>query len=208
MAYKIFAKDYHIYIFSRKNKFNLGDSAKDMAKDPVAAMRALGIGKASVMGVSQGGMIAQHIAIDYPELVEKLVWAVTVSRQNDAVQNVVGRWIEMAEPNDYKGIFTDTAEKSYSEKYLRKYRPLYPILSRMGRPKEWDRFIIQANACICRDAYGALETVRCPTLVIGGDSDKVVGQSASDRNGRSNNGQRIDTIQRSRPCSICRGKGF
>lgn len=36
--------------------------------------------KAEVMGVSQGGMIAQYLAIDYPELVEKLV-LVTSSKQ-------------------------------------------------------------------------------------------------------------------------------
>ena len=51
-----------------------------MAKDQVEVMKKLGISKASIIGVSQGGMIAQCIAIDYPELLDKLVLAVTVSR--------------------------------------------------------------------------------------------------------------------------------
>ena len=48
-----------------------------MADDQAAAMQILGIDKASVLGVSQGGMIAQYLAIDHPGMVEKLILAVT-----------------------------------------------------------------------------------------------------------------------------------
>ena len=63
-AYRKFAKDYKVYIFSRKNQIEEGYSTRDMARDEAEAMKMLGITKASVMGVSQGGMIAQYIAID------------------------------------------------------------------------------------------------------------------------------------------------
>ena len=179
MVYKIFAKNYKVYVFSRKNKLSVGYSTYDMAEDQVAAIKKLGISKAYIMGVSQGGMIAQHIAINYPELVEKLVLAVTVSRQNDTLQNVVGNWIKLAQSNDYKSIFIDTAEKSYSEKRLKKYRLLYPILSKAGKPKSLDRFLIQANACIHHNAFNELGRIQCPTLIIGGDCDNVVGKSSS-----------------------------
>lgn len=132
------------------------------------------------MGVSQGGMIAQYIAIDYPELIDKLVLAVTVSRQNETIQSVIGSWIAMAEANDYKGIIIDTIEKSYSDKNIKKYRLLYPILSRIGKPKDFSRFINQANACIQHNAYSELDKIKCKTLVIGGDSDKVVGKNSSE----------------------------
>ena len=151
-----------------------------MAKDQVEVMKKLGISKASIIGVSQGGMIAQCIAIDYPELLDKLVLAVTVSRQNATVQSVVSNWIAMAEVNNYKGIVIDTVEKSYSDKNIKKYRLLYPILSRIGKPKDFSRFIIQANACIHHDSYNELERIKCNTLVIGGDSDKVVGKNSSE----------------------------
>lgn len=65
-------------------------------------MKALGIAKACVMGVSQGGMIAQYLAIDYPDLVDKLVLAVTLSRQNQAVQNAVDSWMKIAESGIYE----------------------------------------------------------------------------------------------------------
>ena len=180
MMYRDFAKEYKVYVFSRKNQIEKDYSTKNMAKDQVEAIKKLGIYKASFMGVSQGGMIAQYIAIDYPELIDKLVLAVTVSKQNETLQSVVKNWITMAEANDYKGIVIDTAEKSYSDKYIKKYRLLYPILSRVGKPKDLRRFIIQANACIHHNVYNELDKINCQTLVIGGDSDKVVGRNSSE----------------------------
>ena len=179
VMYKCFANRYKVYVFSRKNHLEKGCSTRDMAEDCKTAMVKLGIAQADIIGISQGGMIAQYIAIDYPELVEKLVLAVSLSRQNETVQKVVGSWLKMAESNDYKSIFIDTTEKSYTEKYLKKYRPLYPLLSKIGKPKDFSRFIIQANACIRHNAYDEIEKIKCPTLVIGGDNDKVVGVNSS-----------------------------
>lgn len=180
MMYKDFAKDYRVYVFSRKNQLVEGCSTKEMAMDQAEVMKKLGIFKTSIMGVSQGGMIAQYMAIDHPELIDKLILAVTVSRNNKTIQSVVNGWIEMAKANDYKAIIIDTAEKSYSEKAIKKYRFLYPILSKIGKPKDFTRFIIQANSCIHHNAYNELERIKCNTLVIGGDKDKVVGKTSSE----------------------------
>ena len=179
MAYQIYADDYKVFIFSRKNDLEEGYSTRDMARDQAEAMKTLGIKSANILGISQGGMIAQYLAIDYPEFVEKLVLAVTLSKQNELIQNVVGNWISMAEHNDYKHLMIDTAERSYSERYLKKYRLLYPLLGRMGKPKDFGRFIIQARSCINHNAYPELDKIMCPTLVIGGECDRIVGVDAS-----------------------------
>lgn len=180
MMYKKFAKTHKVYVLSRKNHLENGYLTRDMAADYKTSMMLLGISNADIMGISQGGMIAQYIAIDYPEFVDKLILAVTLSKQNETVQKVVGNWIKMAESKDYKGIFTDTAEKSYTEKRLKKYRPLYPLLSRIGKPKDFGRFIIQATACISHNAYNELDKIKCRTLVIGVEDDKVVGVNSSE----------------------------
>lgn len=177
--YKIFARDYTVYVFSRKNILEQGYSTKDMAADQAAAMKKLGISKASVLGVSQGGMIAQYLAINHSELVEKLVLAVTLCKQNDTIQNVINNWINLAKEDDFKSIFIDTAEKSYSQVKLKSYRPLYPILCKISKPKNLDRFIIQANACINHDTYNEIGKIQCPTFVIGGNDDKIVGIDSS-----------------------------
>lgn len=173
LLYRDFAKDYKVYVFSRKNQLEEIYSTKSMAKDLAEVMKKLGIDKASVIGISQGGMIAQYVAIDYPELVDKLVLAVTLSKQNKTVQSVVSNWITMAKEKDYKKLFIDTMEKSYSDNKLKKYRPLYPILTKIGKPKDFTRFVTQANACINHNAYNELDKIKSETLVIGGKCDKI-----------------------------------
>lgn len=178
--YKVFAKDYRVYVFSRKNHIEEGYSTRDMARDQKIAMDKLGIEKPHIMGISQGGMISQYLAIDYPEVVDKLVIGVSISKQNDTIQQVVKGWITMAKADDYKSLFIDTMEKTFTEEKLKKYRPLYPIISKIGKPKSFKRLLVQADACLSHNAYDELDKIKSPTLVIGGDSDKVVGENTSE----------------------------
>jgi len=150
-----------------------------MARDTKLAMDQLGITSASVMGISQGGMIAQYMAIDYPTCVEKLVLAVTLVKPNEIMKKAVSPWFAMAQNGEYKRILIDTAEKSYSNRYLRTHRWLFPLLAITGKPKDFTRFIIQANSCLQHNAYEQLGQIRCPTLVIGGGDDRIVGVEAS-----------------------------
>ena len=72
MMYRVLAGDFTVYAFSRKNVLPGGYTTRDMARDQAEAMGQLGIGKADIFGVSMGGMIAQHLAADHPEKVNKL----------------------------------------------------------------------------------------------------------------------------------------
>lgn len=48
IMYRASAKDYKVYVFSRKNKLEEGYSTKDRAKDQAEVMKKLGIGKDKV----------------------------------------------------------------------------------------------------------------------------------------------------------------
>lgn len=48
-------------------------SAQMLANDTVGLLNALGLGKAAIMGHSMGGFIAQAIALEHPDAVEKLI---------------------------------------------------------------------------------------------------------------------------------------
>ena len=177
--YRKLAKDFTGYVFSRRNSLPPAAVTHDMAEDLNAAMEMLGIPSASIAGVSQGGMIAQWLAIDHPEKVEKLVLAVTLARPNKTVEDAVAGWIKMALRGDYKGIMLDTAERSYSPKRLKKARLTYSLLGSAGKPKSFTRFITQARSCVSHDAFDELAKITCPTLVIGGAQDRIVTGEAS-----------------------------
>ena len=176
--YRIFAKDYKVYLFDRRSNIHEGITVRALAADIAAAMDALSLKNADVFGVSQGGMIAQYLAIDRPDLVRNLVLAVTLSRNNDTVCSVIGSWIEMTERGDMKALVADMAEKMYSDAYLKRYRPLLPLLTVLQKPKDVPRFINLAKACLTCSAYDELEKISCPVLILGGKQDKIVGSTA------------------------------
>ena len=177
--YRKFVKDYTVYLFERRPEVDEGITVRDMAADIARAMDALGLRRADVFGVSQGGMIAQYLAIDRPDLVGKLVLAVTLAKSNDTVIDAVNGWIRMAESGDMKSLVADMAERMYSEAYLRKCRPLLPLLTAVQRPRDVRRFTILAKSCLTCDTYENLDRIKCPTFVIGAKEDKVVTGEAS-----------------------------
>ena len=177
--YKPLFDDYTVYMFSRKNEMPEAYSIWDMAADQAAALRSLGIRKTAVMGVSQGGMIALALALEHADLVEKLVLAVTAPSVNPLIRERVERWIGFAEAGDHKGLMIDTAEHSYSPERLKRLRRAYHLFGVLGKPKDYNRFLINARAILAFDAADRLPAVSCPTLILGGEADDIVGAEAS-----------------------------
>ena len=177
--YRLFFRHCTAYMFSRRDALPDGYSIRDMAADQAAAMHSLGLTDACVVGVSQGGMIAQYLSIDHPECVRKLVLAVSAPRCGDMARDFVEGQIGFAERGDHKGLMIDAAEKSYSERYLKKYRRLYPVIGRIGKPKDYHRFLVNAHAILAFDAAVELSKIACPTLIVGGDADRIVGVEGS-----------------------------
>lgn len=179
-SYKRFFHDYTVYLFSRKNKMPEGYSIADMADDQVQAMHQLGISKACVLGVSQGGMIAQSIAIRYPEIVDRLILAVTAPSANNILKENVTAWMSMAKLGDHRRLMIDTAEKMYSEKYLDKNSKLFPLLALFTKPSSYERFFRNADAVLHFDVRKELPMITAPTLIIAGSDDKTVGNHAAE----------------------------
>ena len=179
VLYRKFAQEYTVWSFSRVNGLSAGDTTRDMARDQAAAMDALGIGKASVVGVSMGGMIAQHLAAEFPEKVEKLVLVVTAACPNPLLTEAVTEWVALAEQGDHTALMDSNVRRIYSEEYYRKNKRLIPVMGRLTKPGSYGRFFCQAMACRTHDAWDALPGIHAPTLVLGGERDNCLGAEAS-----------------------------
>ena len=180
ILYRSLAKDFTVYVFSRRRQLAPHMTTRDMAEDLNGALETLHLSSCAVVGVSQGGMIAQWLAIDHPDKVERLVLTVTLSRPNATVRDVIARWTDMARRGDHRGVMLDTAERSYTEKRLKKVKRQYKLIGDLGKPKSFERFLIQAESCATHDAYDQLERIGCSTLVIGGRDDRIVTGKASE----------------------------
>lgn len=176
--YRCFADSFKVYVFSRRNGLPFGFTSADMADDLSDIMDALDLGAAHIFGVSQGGMIAQQLAIRHPEKVKSLVLAVTAARPNAIMQESLGSWLAMADYDDYKGIMLDTAERSYTGSYLARGKRMNNLLA-LAKPKSYDRFRILCESCLNHDAYEDLPKIKCPAFIVGASLDKVLGPEAS-----------------------------
>ena len=179
LLYRLFARDYTVYMFSRRNALAKGSSTRDMARDLREAMDALGIVQSDLVGVSMGGMIAQHFAADYPERVGRLVLVVTCHEPNPTLTASVQEWLTLARIGDHTGLMASNLHRMYSDAYCRQKRWLLPIAGRLTRPRSYERFFIQAGACLTHNAAARLPQITAPTLVIGGEQDKALGAEAS-----------------------------
>lgn len=172
-AYRDFGKDYTVYVFDRKNDVEAGYSIENMADDTAAAMKQLGISGTYVFGVSQGGMIAQCLAADYPELVKKVILASTSAKETERSKGVFSQWICDALRGRVRELTGSFIDMLYSDEFLEKYRELLINMYSAAKSDELVRFCFLAAACYELDLTAKLEKIRCPVLVTGSEKDKV-----------------------------------
>ena len=179
LMYRLFARDYTVYMFSRRNHLPEGHDTRSMAQDLRMAMDALNIDRADLLGVSMGGMIAQHFAADYPGRVRKLVLAVTCAQPNPTLRESIAEWIALARQGDHTAFMDSNVRRIYSDTYYRKNKWMIPVMGRLTKPRSYARFFIQAHACLTHNAMDQLANIAAPTLVIGGEKDLALGADAS-----------------------------
>ena len=162
----------------RSDKPAEATTIRQMADDAVALLDALDIERAHVFGVSMGGMIAQEIALNHAERVNGLVLGCTTPGGENAVApspDVMALitpepglspvdQMRKARPALMSPEFIDGAE-DFLEEMLRlslvNPTPLATVVQQMTAVREFD-------------ASDRLPQVKTPTLVIHGDSDRLL----------------------------------
>lgn len=170
-----YARDYKVYIFDRRDHIEEGITIEDMADDLYQSLQELHIDNASIIGISQGGMIAQLFAIKYPQKVKKLVLALTLSRNNAISRETIRGWIAMTENNDMDQLNKDSMSKSFSSPVLKKLYLINKLFLKTVSVEKQERFVRLARSILEFDCYKSLGKITCPTLVLGAKNDLVLG---------------------------------
>ena len=179
ITYRILAERYKIYVFSRINELKQGYTTRDMAADVAEAMETLNLDTAYVMGISQGGMIAQWLVVDFPERVQRLILTVTTAKPSQLARERIEYWQKLSQSGNFKHLMLDIAKHSYTQKSYQKWRLLYNVMGIFGHIKDKQRIDIQSVSCLKHDSLDFLEKINCPTLIIGAEKDDVLGVDGS-----------------------------
>ena len=99
---RAFSKHFKVITFDsrgagRSDKPDEPYTMKTLADDTVGLMNHLGIDKAHILGVSEGGRVAQEVAINYPERVNKLVLASTTHGGEDEMTPEMQKILDVGE---------------------------------------------------------------------------------------------------------------
>src|SRR6478672_5319690 len=161
-------------------------SLLDMAGDGVGLLDVLGIGRAHVVGSSMGGMIAQKMAIEFPERVLSLTSMMSSTGEQEYGQSTTEaqQVLFSPRPTDREGYMAGAerelvwASRRYGDpaqlralaaaSYDRSYYPA-------GVPRQLAAMILDGSRA------DALRTLGVPTLVIHGQDDTAFDPSGGRR---------------------------
>jgi len=161
---------------------------KTMADDTIQLLHYLDIDRSHILGYSMGGMIAQEIAINYPESVNKLMLCSTFAKQEimvdiiiNGIKDLLGQQIqeffEFRPPEKaFDKIFNYLAQQIFTEEYVKNNRDLImEILEKyLSKITYGDTLLKQLGAIYRHDTINKLNRIKAETLVITGTADKLV----------------------------------
>lgn len=183
----VFKKYFRVVTFDNRgvgktDKPNQPYSIKTMADDVIGLMDTLDIECSNVLGVSLGGMIAQEIAINYPERVNKLILVCTTPGRDEKGGHSPELLKAMALKEDFsdediKGVdigkvmsalsalsYGSSMLKMVAVPFCRVRMKLFGIEGLRG----------QFEAAMKHSTLSRLDMIKAPTLVMAGEKDRIV----------------------------------
>ncbi|ENO12197.1 putative hydrolase or acyltransferase of alpha/beta superfamily [Thermoplasmatales archaeon SCGC AB-539-C06] len=169
-------------------------SIRMMADDAVELLKYLNIEKSHIAGTSMGGMIAQEIAINYPDMVDKLVLCSTFAKPQNMVEIIMKGVKDIIGYNAldifginphrlvFEKLFSYLLEQIFSEEFLLENKKLIEEILRkyLSRLTYVETFLKQTGAVYTHNTIDRLNMVKAETLIITGMEDKLVVPECSD----------------------------
>lgn len=153
-------------------------SIAGMADDLAALLSELKVEKASVLGYSMGGMIAQEFALKYPQRLDKLILLGTSARLDGYSKAIVQNFINVRRSNlSREQVVREQAPFVYSAELLDDTdRYERAIQANVANPysQQDHAFIRQAQALLAFDASARVSGIKAPALVMTNKEDTLV----------------------------------
>ncbi|MQF98012.1 MAG: alpha/beta fold hydrolase [SAR202 cluster bacterium] len=147
---------------------------EDMANDVVDLLDRLAIGKTHVIGYSMGGAIAQELAINQPQLVDKLILLATYDSTDNRAQDLFRGFASLRRDLNREDYLRLTLPWGYTYEEYEKPGFVEEVIAELVNDplyQENEAFTRQMEATIAFNSRDRLHLIKAPTLLVFGDED-------------------------------------
>lgn len=192
-----FKKHYRVVTFDNRGAGSADKpgelyNIRTMANDTIGLMDHLKIDRAHILGMSLGSLIAQEVAINYPDRIMKLILvaAIVVGEGMREITEGMREALGLAEGYseeetrnamnniDVMECFTKLTALSFNKRLYRMM--IIPLSKRHAKKIGHEGLMGQLHASSTCETLDKLQTIKAPTLVLTGAEDKVVSPHSSD----------------------------
>jgi 3-oxoadipate enol-lactonase len=157
----------------------------DLADVVDSLLGALRIGCADLLGVFMGGMVAQELALRYPERVRRLVLVGTYARPDAKRRMLLTQWRDLARlDSPLEVLIRDRLLWTAQDETIEQtdlIEAMIDFFKRDGAPLTADLFARQCEACLAHGTDDRLAKIPHPTLVVCGRYDLLTPPSLHQR---------------------------
>lgn len=150
------------------NELSLKCNMNDIAQSYLDLLDAIAT-PVSVIAFSGGSYIAEYLAILRPNFIEKIILVSATIKSSQKTKEIIYSWMQGLQESKWRRTHRNILGKFSNEK-------LMPLCTSFfaHQPKHINDLIIYLQAFVKHDAIEIVKRIKCPTLIMGGNSDMLV----------------------------------
>jgi pimeloyl-ACP methyl ester carboxylesterase len=173
-AVKPLMDNYTVYFVGRRQNVPEDYTFTDMAKDYADMIRKEFKNPVIIMGTSTGGQIAQYLAADHPDTVQKLIIISAAHKVSEKGAEIERRSAEYFKQGKYGKALVAILDLIYKSKFTRSIGKFFTRLFGrffIGKVEYPNDFLTQIKGDIEMDFEDRLTEIKAPTLILSGELD-------------------------------------